>query len=127
MMLTASGPCLGPGHDEPVPNHLSLYIGGSFRRDGGTGANRLAVLATGSGAWSDLGHSTDHSMLALAVLGGDLFLGGRFGVAGDFIAGAVARRVLAGGAESPPAAPAAGAIASTPPMPWTIRTSSVTT
>src|SRR5207249_3437752 len=63
-----------------VVSRADLYVGGDFQTAGGNSANRVARW-DGSG-WSSLGSGMNDSVLALAVLGGELYAGGLFTAAG---------------------------------------------
>lgn len=71
-----------------------LYVGGVFGRAGDVEVNHIArfdtTLSDNSG-WSALGDGLDDTVRALAVIGTDLFAGGRFSQAGDASASRIAK------------------------------------
>jgi hypothetical protein len=72
-----------------------LYVGGSFTQAGGTAANRVARFDITTQSWSSLGSGTangvNSTVYALAVSGGDVYVGGLFGRAGGPFSNSVAR------------------------------------
>ncbi|HXJ60727.1 MAG TPA: hypothetical protein VNU68_29130 [Verrucomicrobiae bacterium] len=94
----------GIGADNFVPIVVALtvsggdlYAGGRFQTAGGSPANSIAKwdgshwTALGSGAYGPPTHS---SVLALAVMGNDLYAGGGFTIAGGKLSGYIARAYL---------------------------------
>jgi uncharacterized repeat protein (TIGR01451 family) len=59
-----------------------LYVGGDFTLAGNVAANRVAKFNTTTNTWSALsnvnGNGVDNVVLALAVIGSDLYVGGQF-------------------------------------------------
>ena len=72
----------------------TLYVGGAFTQAGGLGANNLA--AWGSSGWNTVGNGVAStvgaaSVQALAVTGSELYVGGKFDLAGSVPATSIAR------------------------------------
>jgi uncharacterized membrane protein len=72
-----------------------VYVGGFFTSAGGVSANRVARFNTQTNTWSSLGtgssNGVDSAVLALAVVGNEVFVGGWFTSAGGVSANRVAR------------------------------------
>jgi hypothetical protein len=72
-----------------------LYVGGGFTQAGGATANRVARFNASSQAWSALGAGSENGVNnfveALAVVGTEVYVGGRFTQAGGAVANRVAR------------------------------------
>jgi hypothetical protein len=73
-----------------------VYVGGFFTSAGGVSANRVARFNTQTNTWSTLGTGSSNgvsgsSVLALAVVGNEVFVGGGFTSAGGVSANYVAR------------------------------------
>jgi trimeric autotransporter adhesin len=73
----------------------TLYVGGEFTRAGDVVANYIARWDTRSGGWSAIdesaGRGVCNTVYAIAIDRGQLYVGGRFVVAGDIGAWRVAR------------------------------------
>lgn len=89
---------LGSGTDNQVYALASigtaLYVGGAFTQAGGGAAARIAVFDTTQGSdagWSALGSGVSERVFALAVIGSELYVGGRFTEAGGAPASRIAR------------------------------------
>jgi hypothetical protein len=85
----SSWSALGSGVNSSVKalavSGTDLYAGGVFSSAGGKPANNVAKWAIGGsndGSWSALGSGVNDDVYALAVSGGDLFVGGAFTSAG---------------------------------------------
>ena len=64
-----------------------LYVGGNFTQAGGEPANLIAVFdttQTNNAGWSALGDGVSNTVLALAAIGDDLYVGGAFKFGGFF-------------------------------------------
>jgi hypothetical protein len=72
-----------------------VYVGGFFTSAGGVSANRVARFNTQTNTWSTLGtgssNGVDSVVLALAVVGNEVYVGGEFTSAGGVSANGVAR------------------------------------
>jgi hypothetical protein len=73
-----------------------VYVGGRFTSAGGVSANRVARFNTQTNTWSTLGTGSSNgvsggSVLALAVVGNEVYVGGDFTSAGGVSANNVAR------------------------------------
>ncbi len=72
-----------------------VYVGGSFNMAGGQPANNVARFDTVLGQWFPLGsgasNGVNQAVLALTVVGDDVWVGGQFSQAGGQAASAVAR------------------------------------
>jgi len=72
-----------------------VYVGGFFTSAGGVSANYVARFNTQTNTWSSLGtgssNGVDSAVLALAVVGNEVFVGGWFTSAGGVSANRVAR------------------------------------
>ena len=72
-----------------------VYVGGSFTSAGGVSANRVARFNTQTNTWSSLGtgssNGVNDDVNALAVVGNEVYVGGRFTSAGGMSANRVAR------------------------------------
>ena len=72
----------------------ALYVGGTFGQAGGVAAARIAVYDTdqgGDAGWSALGSGVSERVFALAAIGTELYVGGRFTQAGGAPANRIAR------------------------------------
>ncbi|MEM7053399.1 MAG: hypothetical protein AAF446_02510, partial [Pseudomonadota bacterium] len=90
---------LGSGVNGPVfalvATGSELYVGGQFTQAGGVAASSIAVYdtsQTGDAGWSALGSGVNinSSVLALAVIGTELYVAGDFGLAGGLAANRIA-------------------------------------
>jgi hypothetical protein len=72
-----------------------VFVGGFFTSAGGVSANRVARFNTQTNTWSTLGtgssNGVNNDVNALAVVGNEVFVGGRFTSAGGVSANRVAR------------------------------------
>jgi hypothetical protein len=72
-----------------------VFVGGGFTSAGGVSANRVARFNTQTNTWSSLGTGSSNGVFgdvyALAVVGNEVFVGGRFTSAGGVSANRVAR------------------------------------
>jgi hypothetical protein len=72
-----------------------VYVGGRFTSAGGVSANRVARFNTLTNTWSSLGtgssNGVNNDVYALAVVGNEVVVGGRFTEAGGVSANRVAR------------------------------------
>jgi N-acetylneuraminic acid mutarotase len=72
-----------------------VFVGGLFTSAGGVSANRVARFNTQTNTWSTLGTGSSNGVsgrvTALAVVGNEVFVGGRFTSAGGVSANYVAR------------------------------------
>jgi hypothetical protein len=72
-----------------------VFVGGGFTEAGGVSANRVARFNTQTNTWSSLGTGSSNGVFgdvyALAVVGNEVFVGGRFTSAGGVSANRVAR------------------------------------
>ena len=73
----------------PSRNRYGSLAGGDFTTAGGVPANYIAKWDGTS--WSALGNGMNNAVLALAVIGTDIFAGGHFTIAGGDSANFVAR------------------------------------
>jgi hypothetical protein len=101
---TASGTwsSLGTGSSNGVNNYVTalavvgneVYVGGSFTFAGGVSANNVARFNTQTNTWSSLGtgssNGVNNGVLALAVVGNEVYVGGFFTSAGGVSANNVA-------------------------------------
>jgi len=71
-----------------------IYVGGAFTTAGPLQANGIAVFNKSTSSWSPLGSGTangvDNNVYAIAVLGSDVYVGGRFTHAGGIPANHIA-------------------------------------
>jgi hypothetical protein len=94
---------LGTGSSNGVNNDVyalavvgnEVYVGGAFTSAGGVSANYVARFNTQTNTWSTLGtgsqNGVNYWVQALAVVGNEVFVGGRFTSAGGVSANYVAR------------------------------------
>jgi hypothetical protein len=94
---------LGTGSSNGVSGGVSalavvgneVYVGGSFTEAGGVSARNVARFNTQTNTWSSLGtgssNGVDSVVLALAVVGNEVVVGGSFSSAGGVSANRVAR------------------------------------
>ncbi len=72
-----------------------LYVGGNFSGAGGVSANYIAKWDSNTGEWSTVGsgsqNGTNGNVNAIAVNGGEVYVGGTFSQAGGLAASRVAR------------------------------------